>query len=163
MESSCKSNSANQNNFYDFLLNYLWITFGKSSCRYLSWKWTITLYSFLFTKVGLLSRLKLAPGGICCLWCGGWAYSGMGAFAFSCPLSLHCVFCTVAQLLGLVFPSLPVFASGGWGVSVGDCFCFKVVRPSGPGSPVQADSGVLGVFGEVYGKCEKEFFLFWPD
>lgn len=45
----------------------------------------------------------------------------MGAFAFSCPLSLYtvCFFCTVAQLLGLVFPSLPVFASGGWGVNVG--------------------------------------------
>lgn len=26
--------------------------------------------------------------------------------------------CPVAQLLGLVFPSLPVFASGGWGVNV---------------------------------------------
>lgn len=39
-------------------------------------------------------------------------------FAFSCPLSLHCIR-AAAQLLGLVFPSLPVFAAGGWGVSVG--------------------------------------------
>lgn len=29
-----------------------------------------------------------------------------------------CLFCTPAQLSGLVFPSLPVFASGGWGASV---------------------------------------------
>ncbi len=93
------------------------MTFGKSCCRYLfvGWNCTITMYSFL----GLLSKLKLATGGICCLWCGGWAYSGIGAFAFSCPLSVHCVFCTVAQLLGLVFPSLPVFASGGWGSECG--------------------------------------------
>lgn len=67
----------------------------------------------------MLFKLKITPGGIFSLWCGGWAYSGMGAFAFFCPLSLHCVCCTVAQLLGPVFSSLPVFASGGWGVSVG--------------------------------------------
>lgn len=85
----------------------------------------------------------------------------MGAFAFSCPLSLHCVFCTVAQLLGLVFPPLPVFASGGWGVSVG----WRLLQ-GGPSQwtrkshDLQADSGLLGVFGEVCGKCEKVFFLF---
>lgn len=52
------------------------------------------------------------------LWCGGWAYSALGAFALSCPLCLHSVFCAQAQLLGPVLLSLPVFAFGGWGVSV---------------------------------------------
>lgn len=41
-----------------------------------------------------------------------------GCFLPSLVRSPHCVFCTIAQLLGLVFLSLPVFASGGWGVSV---------------------------------------------
>lgn len=60
-------------------------------------------------------------------------FSAMAAFAFSCPLSLHYVFCAIAQLLGLVFPSLPVFASGGWEERKGgeDGICFKVVHPSG--------------------------------
>lgn len=89
-------------------------------------KCTTTLYSTLFycisiffPKEGFLPKWKLAAGGVCFLCCGAWACYGMGAFAFFCLLSLHCVFCTVAQLLGLVFPSLPVFASGGWGVCVG--------------------------------------------
>lgn len=133
-------------------------------------KCAITVYFFLFffTKVGLLSKLKLATGGICFLWCGGWAYSGMGAFAFSCALSLHCVFCTVAQLLGLVFPSLPVFASGGWGVSVG-----LLLLQGGPcrwtWSPTTCKQTVECVFWwslwKVWVFCAGEwaYFNFWPD
>lgn len=64
---------------------------------FLAWNWLLHL------------NLSLAPGGNCSWWCGGWACCGLGAFAFFCPLSLHCIFCILAQLLGLVFPPLPVF------------------------------------------------------
>lgn len=116
---------------------------------------------FFFTKIGLLSKWKLYTGGVCFLWCGGWAYSAMGAFAFSCPLSLHCVFCAVAQLLGLVFLSLPVFASGGWGVSVG-----LHLLQGGPSqwaseSPQpRSRQWSVGFVWWRYGECEKVFLFF---
>lgn len=62
------------------------------------------------------------------LWCGGWACCGLGAFALSCPLCLHSVFCAEAQLLGPVLLSLPVFASGGWAVSVGSALQWSAQR-----------------------------------
>lgn len=47
---------------------------------FLAWNWLLHL------------NLSLAPGGNCSWWCGGWACCGLGAFAFFCPLSLHCIF-----------------------------------------------------------------------
>lgn len=51
-----------------------------------------------------------------------------GAFALSCPLCLHSVFCAEAQLLGPALLSLPGFASGGWGVSVGSASRWSTQR-----------------------------------
>lgn len=81
-------------------LHHFLCTFSESFSYvyiFLAWNWLLHL------------NLSLAPGGNCSWWCGGWACCGLGAFAFFCPLSLHCIFCILAQLLGLVFPPLPVF------------------------------------------------------
>lgn len=44
------------------------------------------------------------------LWCGGWAYSALGAFALSCPLCLHSILC---------------WSSAPWSCSsVSACICF---------------------------------------
>lgn len=73
------------------------------------------------------------------------------------PLSLYCT-----ELLVLIFPPLPVFASGGWGVNVGQLLLPGAAPPlphSGPGkwhSP-QADSGVTG---EVCRVCVSKCLLF---
>lgn len=86
------------------------------------------------------------------VWCGGGASSATGACAFSCPLSLHCVFCAAAQLLGLVFPSLPVFASGGWG---SEC---EVTSASRRPQPRNRRRGVRLV--RVVSQSEREVFVF---
>lgn len=83
-----------------------------------------------------------------------------GSFCLlSSTLSTLCVFCTEAQLLDLVFPSLPVFASGGWGVS--ECGITSASRWSIPVDlevphPASRQWSVECVW-EVYGKC---FFFF---
>lgn len=46
-----------------------------------------------------------------------------------CPVrSVSTLFCAEAQLLGPVLLSLPVFASGGWGVSVGSALRWSTQR-----------------------------------
>lgn len=62
----------------------------------------------------------------------------MGAFAFFCPILFTLCGCTIAQLLGLAFPPLPVFASGGWGMNV------EWVLLEEKSHNPQADSGVFG-------------------
>lgn len=79
----------------------------------------IACYRNLF----IILVFNLDPDFLCC---GGWAYSALGAFALSCPLCLHSVF-YAEGLLGPLLLSLPVFASGGWGVSVASTSVFHVM------------------------------------
>ena len=147
--------------FFDFYSAFFCWTFCK-------WLFGSHLFVGLCTSTQFIFfyKWKLATGGVCSLW----AFCGLGASAFCCPLSLHLVFFTVAQLLGFVFPSLPVFASGGWGVSV-----WLLLLQGAPSQwtrksfkPESRQWSVWCVWG-LWKMRESSFsvlvsiFLFWPD
>lgn len=154
-----------------FLQNKIFLWFYSTFFCWTFCKW-LRKSSFCRLKVHFnpqfifFYKWKLATGRVCSLW----AFSGLGASAFCCPLSLHFVFFTVAQLLGFVFPSLPVFASGGWGVSAWllllqgalSQWTRKSFKPESRQSSVWCVWG-LWKMRESSLSVRVSIFLFWPD
>lgn len=110
-------------------------------------------------KISLKSSLRYLDFLICnleplmeeFLWCGGWAYSALGAFALSCPLCLHFV---------LKLSSLVLFF----------CLCLYLLLVAGVwvwdllyGGPhnVETDIEVLGLVGDVECVCILYLFFFF--